>query len=237
MYKAILFDLDGTLLPMDQNNFINAYFTALHKRVAACGYELKELVKAVWQSTNAMVKNDGSRRNEQVFWQAFADTVGERAYRDKPEFDAFYENEFYGLKANCGFNAQAAEAVNAVTAAGRIAVLATNPVFPMTAQLARLSFAGVSADKFAHITSYENSGFCKPNPLYFDEIARRIGVPAPDCLMVGNDVSEDGGALKIGMDVFFVTDCLINKSNTDISEIPHGDFGQLLGFLKKNGTL
>lgn len=237
MYKAILFDLDGTLLPMDQDKFINAYFTALHKRVAPYGYNLNELTAALLQSTKAMVKNDGSRRNEEVFWQAFADTVGERAYSDKPEFDAFYENAFYGLKENCDFNAQAAEIVDAVTSAGCIAALATNPVFPMTAQLARLSFAGVSADKFAHITAYENSGFCKPNPLYFDEIARRIGVPASDCLMVGNDVSEDGGALKIGMDVFFVTDCLINKSNADISEIPHGDFGQLLEFLKKNGTL
>ena len=31
--KAVLFDLDGTLLPMDQEEFIGAYFTELAKVV------------------------------------------------------------------------------------------------------------------------------------------------------------------------------------------------------------
>ena len=34
MIKYVLFDLDGTLLPMDQDVFVRAYFGALAKKLA-----------------------------------------------------------------------------------------------------------------------------------------------------------------------------------------------------------
>ena len=37
--KMILFDLDGTLLPMDQNHFVKTYFGALAKKLAPLGYD------------------------------------------------------------------------------------------------------------------------------------------------------------------------------------------------------
>ena len=39
--------------------------------------------------------------------------------------------------------------------------------------------------------------------------------------MVGNDVKEDMVARKLGMDVFLITDCLINPNNEDIEQFPH----------------
>ena len=69
--KAILFDLDGTLLPMDQDEFTRAYFEELAATLTTRGYETKQLIETIWVGTAAMVKNDGSRHNEDAFWEVF----------------------------------------------------------------------------------------------------------------------------------------------------------------------
>ena len=54
---TVLFDLDGTLLPMDQDEFTNGYFGLLMAKIAPKGYEPKKTIDAVWAGTAAMVKN------------------------------------------------------------------------------------------------------------------------------------------------------------------------------------
>lgn len=54
-----------------------------------------------------------------------------------------------------------------------------------------------------------------------------------ECVMIGNDVGEDMIAETLGMKVFLLTDCLINKNNTDISRYPHGSFPELLSFIQE----
>lgn len=49
--------------------------------------------------------------------------------------------------------------------------------------------------------------------------------------MVGNDVGEDMITQQLGMKVFLLTDCLINKQNADISQYPNGGFPELAYFL------
>ena len=88
-------------------------------------------------------------------------------------------------------------------------------------------------EEFELVTTYENIGLSKPNPAYYAEILARLGVQPEDCLMVGNDVTEDGAAMKIGLNVFFLTDCLINQEQKDISAFPHGSFDDLLAFLRE----
>ncbi len=56
--------------------------------------------------------------------------------------------------------------------------------------------------------------------------------------MVDNDVNEDMVAETVGMKVFLMTDCLLNKSDKDISRYPKGGFADLLKFIdetEKNG--
>lgn len=230
--KTILFDLDGTLLPMDQDLFTKAYFDGLSKKLAQYGYEPKRLVGGVWHGTKAMVKNDGTQTNEQVFWKEFASLFGEKVYEDIGKFNEFYATDFDKLKSYCGYNEQANKTILALKEKGYTLVLASNPVFPMTAQKKRMLWAGVDPDDFALITSYENSHYCKPNPLYFKEIAERLGVKPSDCLMVGNDTTEDGAAKLMGADFFLLTDCLLNKEGKDISKFRRGSFVQLLNYIE-----
>ncbi len=232
-YQAILFDLDGTLLPMDQDVFVKAYFSRLAKKLAPLGYEPEKLIQAIWAGTGAMVKNDGKRTNEEVFWETFTGIFGAESRKDEPTFADFYANEFQQVRESCGFTPKAKETIKAIKALGCRVILATNPIFPAIATESRMSWAGLDRSDFELYTTYENSSFSKPNPAYYQEILGKLGLEAGECLMVGNDVTEDGAAATLGMDVFFLPACLINKEGRDISACPQGDFDDLLAFIKQ----
>lgn len=232
--KAVLFDLDGTLLPMNQELFVKEYFTLLAKRLAPVGYDAELLKKAFWGGVAAMVKNDGNCRNEEAFWKVFSQVFGEESSKDQPFIEAFYSEEFQLVQKVCGFNEKAREMVDFVKEQGKQPVLATNPLFPRIATENRMRWAGLSPEIFLHYTTYEHCHYCKPNPKYYLEVLENIGCTPEECIMVGNDVNEDVlPAKELGMQVFLLTDCLINKENVDISEFPHGDFEELHTYLKK----
>ncbi len=227
MIKTVLFDLDGTLLPMDQDDFVNAYFKYLAEKLLPYGYEPKKLMGSIWKGTEAMVNNDGSCSNEEAFWKLFATIYGERVREDEPLFDAFYRNEFGNVAKICGFQPMAAKVVKELKEKGYRVILATNPIFPQVATWSRIRWAGLSPEDFEWITTYENSSYCKPNPAYYFEIMRKLDTDPGECLMVGNDVTEDMAAETIGMKVFLLTDCLINKEGKDLELYPHGGFPEL----------
>lgn len=234
MIKNVLFDLDGTLLPMDMEEFTNGYFAFLVKKAMEYSkrYEKDALIKAVWGGVKAMVLNSGEMTNEQAFWKYFGSVYGEDAIEDKPLFDEFYANEFEQAKQFCGKNEDARKAVDEIKEKGFRVVLATNPVFPEVATRKRAIWAGFNVDEFEAFTTYENSHFCKPNPKYYEELLGRLDMQASECLMVGNDVDEDMEAgLKAGMQVFLITDCMINKSKVDINKYPHGSFNDLKEYI------
>ena len=229
--KAVLFDLDGTLLPMDQDTFIKAYFGRLAAKLAPHGYDPKMLVKGIYAGMESMVKNDGTCKNEDAFWRTFCGVFGERALEDKPVFESFYRNEFQQVKESCGFAPEAAPLVRRLRERGIRVVLATNPLFPAVATESRIRWAGLQPEDFEWVTTYENSCFCKPNPAYYEEILSKLGLDAGDCVMVGNDVQEDGAAAKLGMRVFILTDCLIDREAGKNEEMPRGGFKKLEDFL------
>lgn len=234
MLKAVLFDLDGTLLPMDQDKFVEYYFGLLCKKMAPFGYEPKALIKAVWGGTAAMVKNDGSCRNEEAFWHFFLGVYGEAARSHIPVFEEFYAREFQQARSVCGYTPKALETIEMVKTLGLRVILATNPLFPAVATQSRIRWAGLEPEAFEFYTTYENSNTCKPNPAYYREILQKRGLRPEDCLMVGNDVGEDMIAETLGMKVFLLTDCLINKNGDDLSRWPHGGFKDLSAYLKEN---
>lgn len=229
---TILFDLDGTLLPMDNAAFTKGYFKLLAARLAPLGYEPEKLVDAVWSGTAAMVKNDGSQNNEAAFWKRFSEIYGEKVLGDLPVFENFYATDFQQAKAMCGFNPKAAEAVRTARDLGLRVALATNPIFPAIATESRIRWAGLQPEDFELYTTYENIGYCKPNPAYYQELLNRLSEAPERCLMVGNDVAEDMIAKKLGMQVFLLTDCIINKDEADISVYPRGGFDELLEHIR-----
>lgn len=233
MIDTVLFDLDGTLLPMDQDEFIKAYLGALSGYLEEYEYEPQRLVRTVWQGTAAMTANDGSKTNEEVFWDVFREAYGVRADTDRELIGEFYAGEFAKARVACGFDPEAAELIRWLKEQGVRLVLATNPLFPPMATLQRIRWAGLNPKDFELVTAYDNSRFCKPNPDYYREILNTLNLDPERCLMVGNDGVEDTAARKAGIEVFLLTPCLMNRAQAEASGCPMGTMEELKAFLQK----
>ena len=229
--KIFFADLDGTLLPMDMDTFVNAYFGLLVKKLAPLGYNGEKLIASIWSGTKAMVLNNGKKTNEEVFWDYFCSVFGKEAINDEPVFDEYYRNDFNKVKEVCGYNEKANVTVKILKEKGLRLVLATNPIFPKIATQNRAKWAGLDINDFEFYTTYENSCFCKPNLEYYKSILDKLNLNAEECLMVGNDVSEDLIAENLGMKVFLLDDCILNKENKDVSAYNKGNFDELLKYI------
>lgn len=211
-YKGVFFDLDGTLLPLDLDEFINMYFQALARKVSPY-VESKFFLQILLASVEIMLNNDGTNTNEQIFLEAFFQRLDQEPEQFMLLFDDFYCNEFPALGEGIEPVPEARRALEIAEASGAQVILATNPVFPRNAVITRLEWAGVADFTFRHITSYENSRFCKPNPDYYTEILALTGLKGKDCLMVGNDSKEDLVAAELGFDTFLLEDYLIDRGS------------------------
>ncbi len=232
MIKNILFDLDGTLLPMDNDEFAKGYLGMLAQKMAPYGYEPKEFVASIWKATEAVYKNDGTKLNEKVFWDNFSALLGDRVLNDYDKFSEFYAKDFSNAKKYCGYNAVVPNVIETLKAKGFKLVLATNPIFPEVATNERIRWAGIKKDDFVYCSTHENSHFSKPNPKYYIELTEKLSINPDECLMVGNDVYEDAvAASSVGMKTFLITDYLINRKNIDISSYPQGNFNDLINFI------
>lgn len=209
-YKAILFDLDGTLLPMDMQVFTEGYFKDLYKTINMPDISAASFVDAIWKGTYAMMKNDGSRLNRDAFWDTFAKMID----CDVDELDrrclGFYGNEFKDSKRYTFDNPLAVKAVKTAHLKAEKVILATNPIFPKVGQDMRLSWLGLEDKDFDLVTCYEDESFCKPNPKYFDAVLKKMGLKPQECLMIGNDEKEDMMCATLaGIDCYLVEDSMI----------------------------
>ncbi len=228
---AILFDLDGTLLPMDNDVFTRGYLHLLAEAMQPHGYREETMLPAMWKGVAAMVKNDGRESNMEVFCRRFGELLGIDARADIPHFDAFYTRGFHEAKAFTSPTPLAKRAVALAREKAERVVLATNPLFPRVAIESRLGWAGLCPDDFDLITDYEGSGTCKPNPAYYTAIMQAIGADPHRSLMIGNNTDEDIRAAEAaGLTAYLLTDCQIG--NAAGLDAPRGSFDDLLVYLE-----
>lgn len=232
MYKNYLFDLDGTLLPMDMKRFTELYLEALCKRfVPEIGIEPKTLVKSIWSGAEAMAKNDGQCLNSEVFWKTMNSVCGRdmRVFAD--DFDDYYRNEFIAARKGTSTTPYAKQAIDYLKSKNVRLFVATNPIFPKAATYRRIEWAGLDPNDFEYITVYDNCSTCKPNLNYYADICSLCSITPEESLMVGNDVDEDMCATRLGFNVFLITDCLINRTGKDISAYRRGSFKDFYDWL------
>lgn len=234
MFKAVLFDLDGTLLRIDMDFFLKQYFKKMVELAAEMGYrEGSRLVEQVWRSTDVMIADlDRNTSNEEAFMRDFYQNWHYPPEEFNLFFDRFYRERFPLLEQFCEPFPGIPEMMEYIIGKGLKVVIATNAVFPMSALLDRIKWAGLGHHQFDLITSYELMHFCKPHIQYYQEICANIGVQPQDCLMVGNDTGEDLPAGKLGMKTFLVQDMLIDKGTEYIPDW-QGRLPDLFDFVKK----
>ncbi|MFW5789873.1 MAG: HAD family hydrolase [Halanaerobiaceae bacterium] len=204
----ILFDLDGTLLPMDMDNFLEKYFVALGSHFSN-QVDKKKFIDSLLKATGSMIKNDGELTNKEVFIKEFFRMLPELNHEETLEsFDEFYSQKFPFLGDNINKDPKTVKAIEILKANNKSLILATNPVFPIEAVESRLKWIGLSPDHFDFITSYGNMHYCKPNLYYYQEILDKMEISSENSLMVGNDEKEDMIAGELGIDKILIKDNL-----------------------------
>ncbi len=229
--RAVLFDLDGTLLDINVEGFFPDYFARLAAYVAG-QMPPEDFTPRLLRSTTRMIENkDASRTNQDVFMAEFFTGLEDRREVLMPLFDRFYVEEFPKLAKHATPVEGARAVVEGVLAGGRQAVIATAPVFPRPAIDERLRWAGLADLPFALVTTYENMHFAKPHPEYYAEIAARLGLRPRECLMVGNDVEEDLAAQDAGLPVFLAGPNIIHRGQRPCEPDYRGTLADLPGLL------
>jgi FMN phosphatase YigB (HAD superfamily) len=230
----LLFDLDDTLLGNEMNNFIPVYLQSLAKRMSVVA-EPATLIQTLLSATRGMIEDISPDRTlEEKFDAAFYPPLGLVSQEVQPIIDAFYEHDFPQLRRLTQMRPEAAHVVRQVIQRGDQAAVATNPLFPLTAILQRLSWAGLSADQipFEIIPSFETFHFAKPNPEFYAEFLAQLGWPKTPVLMVGNDIDSDiGAARQLGLPVYWINNNGTSTWSGQGDMPPHGRLTDLLTWI------
>jgi FMN phosphatase YigB (HAD superfamily) len=204
--RAVLFDLDDTLLENNMERFLKAYFDLLTAFMARM-VPPKKFMSALLHATSEMLNNtDPEITNQQTFINTFFPGVGRTPEEMMPVFDDFYAGQYGQLRSLTKPDPSARIAIQSALSAGCDVVLATNPVYPETAIRQRMDWAGVSDFPFRLVTSYEVMHATKPAECYYREILDDIRRSPDECIMVGDDWGNDiAPAMTAGLRVFWIT--------------------------------
>ncbi|MDD4364081.1 MAG: HAD family hydrolase [Atribacterota bacterium] len=211
MTKAVLFDLDNTLILFDETKFFKEYI----KKVAPLMSDIAPphiLWKVILSATKSVLNNKGKITNQEVFKQTFIKIFGNQTEEIWQRFLRFYKNEFDQLKTFISVNKGVSEIFSFLSNNNIKVVIASNPFWPFIAMEKRMEWAGIKKEQVDLITHMENMHFCKPRLKYYQEICQTIKERPENCLMVGDDLVNDIIAGKLGMKTFLITDNIQNKS-------------------------
>ena len=95
--NTILFDLDGTLLSIDMNDFEKIYFGSLIEAMKDF-VAPEEFKKILYTSTNAMIQNTEFKTNEEVFMESLESFVKDDFTEYQKRFAKYYLKDFDVLR-------------------------------------------------------------------------------------------------------------------------------------------
>lgn len=227
MTLTLLIDLDDTLLVNPPDLFVPAYFQKLAQHLAPV-VDPQDMVQALKAGTRRMVEN----QNPDCSLKEVFESVFYPALRLRPDdlvaiLDEFYAEVFPTLRKYTQPMPGGVALVEEALARDYRIAIATTPLFPRTASLQRLEWAGLPVEKYRIelVTSFETFHFAKPHPAFFAEVLAQLGWPEGPVLVVGDDPVHDLQPAKvIGLRSYKVTE--------DEPDVYANGAGQLTDLLK-----
>lgn len=228
---TFFFDLDGTLLPIDGQKFEELYFHGLSSRFSDM-YTPTEFIQLIWNATKAMVADTRPVTNETAFMEALGSVVHGNLGEMQNRFTDFYVTGFDKVREAVIENAEVHEAISLLKKKGYDLVIATNPMFPRLAIEKRIDWTGLDRNDFSYVTSFEDNHYCKPQPMFFQELLDILGKSSDEVIMIGNDVEEDMVAGKLGIETYLITNHMVNRKNKEVKADHVGDYADFLHFVE-----
>lgn len=220
MIKAVLFDLDDTLLDLNLTAFVGRYLHGLSGLVGLIAD--RPAVLLLPALAQAFLAADAQERddlltNDQLFCKVFRDRTG--IPLDDPqiapairawerEVVPSYLDGIVAARPRRGMRA----AVERAHELDLTCALASNPVFSLEVDLVRMRRAGVNEKDFAGITTIHNSRRSKPSATYYLDFIASLGLCPEECLMVGNDARRDFSRPGIGLRTLYVGHALPRRA-------------------------
>ena len=223
---AILFDLDGTLIDLQEEDLVHHYLKLVAAFFAENGYrsDPSKIPAKILESTDVMLKDtDPETTTIEAFMEHFSNSVGHEIEFLMPIFDRFYHEKFDLVKHYAKPIPEIDSIIKKCEQLNLKLIVATNPVFPETAVLKRIKWGGLDQVDWQLITTGEIMPVCKPHSLYFTTISEMIDIPPSRCLFVGNDAYFDMAAKKVGMWTFLLDTHLLTRAEV-LEHGPQPDF-------------
>jgi FMN phosphatase YigB (HAD superfamily) len=206
---TVLIDLDDTLLSNDMDTFLKVYLKGLGTALSPF-VPPEKMVPQLLSATSMMTKKTSPELLlEEVFDSNFYPHLGFIKKDLTPTLRDFYRDEFPKIQTVTNQRQPAVKLMDKMIARDWDVVIATNPLFPQTAVIHRVIWAGLEnyLPAIKIITSYENFHFSKPNPAYYAEILGQLGWPNQPAVMIGNSLSDDIiPAALLGLPVYWINE-------------------------------
>ncbi len=211
MIKAVLLDLDDTLITTHTETFFTGYLDALSQyvtaRLPAFGTPDQFLGVLMGSFGEVVAAADPTRTLYVALMDRLAQRTGLSTAAMSPVFDGFYRERYPELVTTIAPRAESKRLMDCLVDQGYRIVVATNPGLPETAIRQRMAAGGVAAEAYPYelLTSLETMHFGKPRPEYYAEILLRLDLHPCEAIMVGDDwVNDMTGAAAIGMHTFWL---------------------------------
>lgn len=212
MIKAVLFDMDDTLLDINLTAFMTTYIADVSrilgaisgKNPASFGVPFARGYLAMGNPKRA----DGFT-NAEVLCQTFEHLTG-IPLADPVIADAItcYETDVLPSRQGGLVAAHPMEgglaALECCQDMGLKIALATNPSFTENCIYVRMGWAGIADAPFERVSYMQNSTRLKPKARYYEEFISALGLTPEECLMVGNDAKRDFPKPNIGLRTIYV---------------------------------
>lgn len=200
--RCVLFDLDGTLLDIDGEQFLDDYVMAFARYFTHWG-DVTTFQQVVMAASVPIFQEHPDLTNGEVFRRHLARHLGVSEDVVAREMDRLHRETLPSLPIPRAPIAAARPCVEAALEQGYRVVVATTPIYPLDAIALRLRWAGLDDIPWDLVTHSENMHSCKPDVAYYREVAARVDCAPEQCLMIGDDRLQDMPAAKCGMFVYW----------------------------------